>query len=417
MGNSSRGKAWRGRSGLACLVLLLCCAVVPSEALELSAAYSPRNRERPIRPRTDYIVLHTTEGPDKGSFQKVWDNGEAHFFVSGAGQVYKVISKERIALHAGRSMWNGRANLDESSIGIEVSGYHDRGMTAAQYKAVRELVDRLKAMYGVPDVRVLAHSMVAYGAPNRWHPSPHRGRKRCGMLFARQSVRMKLGLGAGPTFDPDVKAGRLVAADPFLARVLYGGGDVVPVAAPSDRIAPGVTAWDVARERYNSPDTVYTYPDGKQVRGNEVVSWDQIPPGTRVSYKEADGPGGGGETADSADAGNDVKALGRDGKSAQDIAGGAYNSVSTVYVLPSGRVQRGDELDEAALRELPANTRILVGYRDGGRVTPKRRAFDICGPKWNYPSTFYLLPNGSIVSGDKMPEGAIPENAHIFFRL
>ena len=69
---------------------------------------------------------------------------------------------------------------------------------------------------------MLTHSQVAYGAPNKWQPRSHRGRKRCGMMFAMPSVRSKLNLTARPAFDPDVKAGRLVVGDAYLAQVLYG---------------------------------------------------------------------------------------------------------------------------------------------------------------------------------------------------
>ena len=82
-------------------------------------------------------------------------------------------------------------------------------------------------MYRIPDERVVCHSHVAYGAPNRWHRCKHRGRKRCGMLFAMPTIRAQLGLARRPTVDTDVRAKRLVVGDDYLRSVLYGNVDTM----------------------------------------------------------------------------------------------------------------------------------------------------------------------------------------------
>ena len=222
---------------LAALLALALCASAPLAAapLVLKDDYrSPRNGERPVRRATTLIVLHTTEAPAKSSLNKLCERGEAHYCVTEDGTVYRIVDKEREAFHAGRSMWNGKEDCDEFSIGIEVVGHHDKAVTLLQIAALRELVARLKRMYKVPDGRVVCHSHIAYGAPNTWHKKKHRGRKRCGMLFAMPSVRAKLGLAARAAYDPDVKAKRLVQADPELADVLYGSRDTM-VAVYSER--------------------------------------------------------------------------------------------------------------------------------------------------------------------------------------
>ena len=157
--------------------------------LNIRSRYSPKNSQRPQRPQTRYIVLHTTEGQESGSFRKIWDRGEAHYFVNPKGGVTRIIHKSKIATHAGRSMWEGRGPIDNYAIGIEVVGYHNKDLTSAQYTALHELLRQLKKIYSIPDERIVTHSMVAYGRPNRFHPYKHRGRKRCGMIFARADVR------------------------------------------------------------------------------------------------------------------------------------------------------------------------------------------------------------------------------------
>ena len=219
-GNGARTRAW--------LALVFSFAVFTASAIDASNRYrSPRNPERRIRAKTDLIVLHTTEAPARSSLNKVSDRGECHFCVTEEGSVYRIVDRDREAFHAGRSMWNGKEDVDKFSIGIECVGYHDKPMSSVQLNAIRSLVKELQAMYGLPDHRVVCHSHVAYGAPNKWHRYKHRGRKRCGMLFAMPSVRRQLGLATRPAFDADAKAGRVRQADPYLQKVLYGGVDTM----------------------------------------------------------------------------------------------------------------------------------------------------------------------------------------------
>ena len=211
---------------LAVLVLLVWSGGAP--ALDVSDRYrSPRSSERKVRPSTELIVLHTTEAPARSSLNKLCDRGEAHYCVTEDGTVYRIVDRDREAFHAGRSMWNGKEDVDKFSVGIECVGYHDKEMGLVQIRAVRDLVKELQKMYKIPDERVVCHSHVAYGAPNRWQKKNHRGRKRCGMLFAMPSVRAQLGLSSRPSSDADVRARRLVVGDDYLNRVLYGSVDTM----------------------------------------------------------------------------------------------------------------------------------------------------------------------------------------------
>lgn len=290
------------------VVLALALAFAPSVfAISASTRYrSPRNPERKIRASTELIVLHTTEAPARSSLNKLSDRGEAHFCVTEDGSVYAIVDRDRVAFHAGRSMWNGKEDVDNFSIGIECVGYHDKAMPTAQLAAIRALVKELQTMYRIPDERVVCHSHVAYGSPNKWQKRKHRGRKRCGMLFAMPSVRRVLGLKYRPAFDADTRAGRLVVGDDYLKKVLYGRTDTMvaaykPASAPKPSSAPksvqksavagtapksiaqlkvrgyvkkgtvtkGMTASKIAGGKWNSPDTYYTIRD-KVIPGNAI---------------------------------------------------------------------------------------------------------------------------------------------------
>ena len=413
---TAKGRARSGRRALRAAGAALILGLAAFEAaakLDIRSYYSPRNGDRPKRADTRYIVLHTTEGPTAGSLKKLHERGEAHYFVDPEGRVYRIIHRKRVALHAGRSMWDGKTNIDDVSIGIEVVGYHDREITGAQAAALRELLDELQRLYDIPDERVLTHSMVAYGAPNRWHRRSHRGRKRCGMLFARRSVRERLGLDGKPSFDPDVRAGRLVVGDPYLAQVLYSDDRAEQdLAAARYAARDGMvisekrSAWDIARDQYNAPETLYIFPDGREQFGNRIEDWKKMPAGTRVVLTETPRE----------NSGERVFEIGGEGGAARDIAGDEYNSARTIYLLPDGRVRTGAELDAKELERLPEGTRVLVGYTQGGYITAKRSAFDVCGVKWNDPSTFYRMASGAILPGDRLKERAIPQGTMVFFR-
>ncbi|MBZ5498809.1 MAG: N-acetylmuramoyl-L-alanine amidase [Acidobacteriia bacterium] len=416
-------------------ILTLPAALRRAEAAGTSAAtelkitdhLSPKNKRRPLRPHTLYIVLHTTEGAEAGSLDKLWRRGEAHYFVETNGRVLRIIDRAKIATHAGRSMWEGHRNIDNYALGIEVVGYHDREINEAQYAALGDLLRMLQRTYRIADKRVLTHSMVAYGRPNRFHLNDHRGRKRCGMIFARADVRLKLGLAAKPEHDADVEARRLVVADAELYHFLYAPGPVASAAAASARApAPAVqvpaesnlvsrnwTPWHIARERYNQPDTTYVFPDGRKLRGDQIQDWNRIPEGTRVLVAEGES-----ENEPSMEG---FLEIGKDGDSAQALAGEVFDRESTIYFLPNGLIRTGRDLrsskaSQALLDRLPQGTRVLVGYIYGGYVRSRRPPSSIAGIKWNYPSTFYRFPDGRIVSGDEIDDAAIPAHTLIFYQ-
>ena len=369
------------------------------------------NTKRPARPQTRYIVLHTTEGEEEGSLKKIRRRGEAHYFVGKNGRVYRIIDRSKIAAHAGLSYWDGNKVIDNYSIGIEIVGYHDREITEAQYGAVAELVRQLKSLYDISDREVLTHSMVAYGRPNKFHGYNHRGRKRCGMIFARPDVRQRLGVLDKPLEDPEVKAKRLRVADRELHEFLYSA---IPVRQPTESnvIARGCSAWTIAREKYDSPSTLYHFPNGQELTGDQITNWDQIPVGTTVVTGQPSSVNAEFEGFVEVKQGNSP---------AHGVVGDMFAEVTTIYFLPNGAVRTGEDIQadaesRAVLESLPSGTRILVGYIYGGRITKGRFPRQIAGVKWNYPSTFYRLPDGRILSGDEIDQHRIPRNTLVFYQ-
>jgi len=346
-------------------------------ALRMEDAYSPRNAERAKRPRTDYIILHTTEAGDSSSQNSVQRYGSCHYLILTDGQVLRIIDRDKIANHAGRSMWNGVRNLSTRSVGIEIVGKYTDSPREAQLRALKALITQLQTRYGITDKNVLTHSQVAYSYHSR-EGRMVRGRRKDALEFTDPSVRAKIGLTDRWTYDPDERAGRVVFLDyaegrwlrkalyDFEPRMVAAGTPTLaepPVISPAERSVP-------------SDDT----DDPEDFEGFRV--------------------------------------LGVDGDTVQALAGDEALSKTTIYFLPDGRLRQGDRLrGSALLRHPPEGLKILIGYVIGGEVTRRLRAIQIAGPAWNYPSTFYRLPDLSIRQGDKINESAIPPGTTILYRL
>ena len=310
-----------------------CIFAMQAAALDISNRYrSPRSAERKIRPSTDFIILHTTEAPARSSLNKVSERGECHYCVTEEGTVYRIVDRDREAFHAGRSMWNARTDIDKYSIGIECVGYHDKQMPMIQLYAIRDLVKELQKLYHLSDDKVMTHSMVAYGEPNKWQKHKHRGRKRCGMLFAMPSVRRILDLKSKVASDPDTKAKRLAIGDPYLQKVLYGNVDTMRAAYANVSVRPtlpsasvsGILAWfrkPAAPAAPPTPPPAVTTPPKAKVTPSKAP---QPPPKPRIPTSIAE-----------------LKAQGytirgvikKGGRTASEIAGTRWNSATTYYTI------------------------------------------------------------------------------------
>ena len=453
--------------------MLAACLFIVGAASSLTAGipvYSTyrfqRNSERPLRRETRFIILHTTEGPAKGSGEKLKRYGEAHYMIDEIGRVYTIVDLRRVAYHCGLSMWNGRTNLDDCSVGIEMVGFHNRDLTAAQVASLKTLLAELRRKYpGVSDERILTHSMVAYGSPNQWHKRSHRGRKRCGMKMAGSSLRARLGIRAKPAYDPDVKARRLIVADKELFAILYSRATSAAAEKKAEDkysktdgdnvVGPRRSAWDIARDAYNAPTTKYIFPNGTQKTGDKITDWKSMPRGTKVivgdggdSPKAAKTSNGqivqssnrqpakpsNGQTAKSSN-GQPAKPSNRQtvkpsnnetlsaradnvigpGRSAWDIAKNAYNAASTVYILPDGTRKTGAEITD--WKSLRKGTQVIVASLDGDAGTnglftaatvamageaAKDLIDALVGDNWNATNTYYITPSGAYFNGSEL---------------
>jgi N-acetylmuramoyl-L-alanine amidase len=353
------------------------------------------------RKRTKYIIVHTSELGLKWTLRVVSRGkrlrsgrktcgGHTHYVIARNGRTYRILDKKYRADHAGLSMWNRETDISNISVGIELVGYHYAPLTKRQYRSVGILIDILQRIYRLDDRAVLTHSQVAYGQPNRWFRKNQRGRKRC----ARNFIREKAGLDPTWAYDPDVRSGRLLA-DLQLSKIYYGRRRYYAKTDDANIITKNNTAWSIAGEDYDSQTTVYKFPSGRIYTGDQIsdkIGWDRLPAKTVVLLNQED-------SIALLKSRNPIKTI-SDRLTAWSYAGKAYNMKSTIYFMPSGRIKVGSMISD--WDDLPAKTRLIVGYRGPFKLNKGRSAYQIAGTKYKDRKTVYYLPTRKLLAGDKI---------------
>ena len=151
---------------------------------------SPNFDARPEGATVDVIVIHNISLPP-GEFggphiEELFQNRlhpgahpyfagiaalkvSAHFLIRRDGEVIQFVDTDQRAWHAGVSNWQGRERVNDFSIGIELEGTDDRAFEDAQYDALKSLLGKLFARYGV--LPLTGHSQIAPGRKTDPGPS------------------------------------------------------------------------------------------------------------------------------------------------------------------------------------------------------------------------------------------------------
>lgn len=132
----------------------------------MTSGYATPSKSRSI----DTIVLHSSYNPNGGdtysvsALVKIYESYgvSAHYLIDRDGKVYRLVADKNIAYHAGVSkMPDGRSDVNNFSIGIEMMNKEDAKFTNAQYDAVSDLVASLKKKYTIKSV--VGHGDIAPG--------------------------------------------------------------------------------------------------------------------------------------------------------------------------------------------------------------------------------------------------------------
>ncbi len=85
----------------------------------------------------------------------------AHFLLRRSGRTQQFVSCDQRAWHAGASLWRGRSDCNDWSIGIELEGLEGGTFEAAQYAQLANLLQVLSRRY--PLLEAVGHEHVAPG--------------------------------------------------------------------------------------------------------------------------------------------------------------------------------------------------------------------------------------------------------------
>ncbi len=115
------------------------------------------------------IVLHYTEMASAEAARARLCDPEskvsAHYLISEAGEVIRLVPEEKRAWHAGASYWRGLRDVNSASVGIELDhpghalGY--RPFSEPQFEALVPLLHRIARAHDIPRSNVVGHSDVA----------------------------------------------------------------------------------------------------------------------------------------------------------------------------------------------------------------------------------------------------------------
>lgn len=144
---------------------------------------SPNANQRPQGQSINLLVIHNISLPPgefgTGCVQAFFTNQldsvqhpyfltiadlkvSAHLFIDRTGKVTQFVPFEARAWHAGASSFEGIANCNDYSIGIELEGCDNIAYTDAQYAALSEVARQILEAY--PDItpeRIVGHNQIA----------------------------------------------------------------------------------------------------------------------------------------------------------------------------------------------------------------------------------------------------------------
>lgn len=129
---------------------------------------TPNSSHRPTRAAIDCVVIHADAGASDAGTVAWIGRADAevsyHYLIGRDGKVYQFVDDAEKAWHAGKSIFHGRANCNDYSIGVSFAN-NQKGepFTSAQIAAGVELVAELCRRHCIPITRVTTHAAVSPG--------------------------------------------------------------------------------------------------------------------------------------------------------------------------------------------------------------------------------------------------------------
>ncbi len=95
----------------------------------------------------------------------------AHFLIRRDGALIQFVPTHLRAWHAGVSDFNGRENVNDFSIGIELEGCDQHPFDPPQYQTLTRLIKALRTAYPIPLDHIVGHNQIA--PTRKTDPGPH----------------------------------------------------------------------------------------------------------------------------------------------------------------------------------------------------------------------------------------------------
>lgn len=155
---------------------------------------SPNFNERGGQSVQFLVIHYTAMATAEDAIKRLSDPAaavSAHYVVDNDGTIYRLVSEDKRAWHAGVSFWDGHSNLNASSVGIEIANDGVSPYPEAQMKAVIALSNDIASRHKLRAFYVVGHSDIA---PDR--------KDDPGALFDwKRFAETKLGVWPAPTKD------------------------------------------------------------------------------------------------------------------------------------------------------------------------------------------------------------------------
>lgn len=143
----------------------------PSASLKIVSKLVSWGYSKPQNSRTiDTIILHSSYnalGGGNYDLEKLIEEYKEygvspHYLIDREGDVYQLVNDKNIAYHAGESkMPDGRTNVNNFSLGIEIMNTESSNPTEKQYQSLNKLISHIKNNHKIKSI--LGHNQIAPG--------------------------------------------------------------------------------------------------------------------------------------------------------------------------------------------------------------------------------------------------------------
>ncbi|MXV49639.1 N-acetylmuramoyl-L-alanine amidase [Pedobacter sp. HMF7647] len=141
--------------------------------------------------KPNFVIIHYTAQDSVAQTLKTFTltrtQVSAHYVVAKDGKIYHMLNDYMRAWHAGVGKWANDADINSSSIGIEIDNNGTEPFTTPQIASLTKLLGNLKKNYNIPAANFIGHADIA---PKR-KPDP-------GVLFPWKDLARK---GFGLWYD------------------------------------------------------------------------------------------------------------------------------------------------------------------------------------------------------------------------